>query len=112
LQRRRRLAGARGNPVELVQQLRDLPPEELIELLPSLHSTGAIGEEQHALRDAAQAVLQQKLATILANSLDTLNESIKTLNRSTTRLTKVGWWLTIVVGIVGIIVSIALAWRS
>lgn len=101
--RLQQLRSAQGNALEIVSRLAVQTPEEITELLPLLFSTGYKGEEQQALRDTAQAVLQQKLTGVLLESVGTLNGSITKLDASTARLTKVGWWLTVVVGVVGIV---------
>ena len=103
------LESAQGNALEIVSRLDGQTPEEITELLPSLYSTGYKGEEQQALRDTAQAVLQQKLTVALLESVGTLNDSMTALDASTAKLTKAGWWLTIVVGVVGVVASVAIA---
>lgn len=94
------LLAVQTDPVKLLEWLEAKTPLELNELLPGLSSTGTAGEERKALRDAIQTVLYRKLSGSL---LDAMNR----LDRSTAQLTKVGWWLTIVVGVAGIVVSIA-----
>lgn len=97
-----KLAREKGNPTEILQHLEAMSPRELTGILPALFSTGYRGEEQQALRDTVTSVLYRKLT-------DSLIDTIKTLDASTARLSKVGWWMTIVVGIVGIVVSLVLA---
>lgn len=98
-----RLLREEGNPADIVEHLEKMSPRELTSLLPGLFSSpGTIGAQREALRDTVNAVLYRKLS-------DSLTETIRSLDASTTRLSKIGWQLTIVVGIVGVIVSVVLA---
>jgi hypothetical protein len=98
-QRLNDIISVQDNPPELVHRLESLTPRELNELIPSLSSTGSAGEALHALRDTVQAVLYRKLA-------DSSIAAISDLNTATSRLTKVGWVLSIMLGILGILATI------
>ncbi len=84
---------------DIVAKLEQLDPAELSSLLPALHGTGGTGAHLEALRDAINAVIYRRTTASLV-------ESIRTLDRSTQRLTIAGWAITVVVGVVGVIVSI------
>ena len=96
------------DPPELLRQLDSLKVHELSELLPKLSRPGTWAYLDQALRDTVQAVIYRKLT-------ESLVESITNLDKSTARLARIGWWLTIVVGVVfgvaGILVSVLVAFR-
>jgi hypothetical protein len=98
------LARLEKEPLELLARLQSKTTEELNRFLPFFFSTGFAGERMHAMRDTVTAVLYRKVADSLIASIDRSAEV-------GTKLTKVGWWLTIVIGVVGIAVSVALALR-
>lgn len=105
-QRLKEVCDQQTHPPALLQLLDSLPVCKLSELLPGLSSTGCAYTpvEAQALRDTVQAVIYRKLT-------ESLVKSITDLDKSTGRLTKVTWWLTIVVGLAGILVSVVMAWR-
>jgi hypothetical protein len=98
-----RLLRGEGTPDEILQHLEPLSPRELTALLPSLFTTGTSHRE--ALRDTIGAILYRKL-------VESLIENVKALDASATRLARVGWWITVVVGVAGILVSMALTWSA
>ncbi|MBI4464452.1 MAG: hypothetical protein HY647_07085 [Acidobacteria bacterium] len=97
------LRSVKDNPPEFLRRLDLLTVRELSELFPAL-APGYAGAEQQTFRDTVQAVIYRKLT-------ESLVESITRLDTSTASLAKVGWWLTIVVGLVGILVSVVVALR-
>jgi len=99
-----RISGLQQRPQALLEHLETKSTGELNRLLPALFSTGYAGEEKHALRDTVIAVLYRKVGGSLAESIDRSADAAS-------RLTKVGWWLTVVIGAVGILVSVVLAFK-
>jgi hypothetical protein len=89
----------RADRMQLVARLNAKTPRDLIQLMPYLSGTGATGEELHAIRDATAATILAKLTGDLLNS-------IRTLSAATTRLTILGWILTAVLGVAGIVVPV------
>ena len=103
-QRLNELRNMNNDPPELLHRLDSMTLYELSELLPALSLTGDMAYQDQALRDTVQAVIHRKLT-------ESLIESITKLDSSTERLAKVGWWLTIVVGVAGILVSLVITFR-
>src|SRR2546425_1172530 len=99
------LLKAEGNPTEILGHLESMSPRDLTAILPTLFSTGTTGAQREALRDTINAVLYRKLT-------DSLIAAIRSLDASAERLEKVGWWITVVVGVVGILVTLAIAFPS
>jgi hypothetical protein len=96
-----KLLRAEGNLTEILGHLESMSPHDLTSVLPTLFSTGTTGAQREALRDTINAVLYRKLT-------DSLVDAIGSLDASAERLAKVGWWITIVVGVVGILVTVAI----
>jgi len=94
-----KLLRAEGNPTEILGALESMSPRDLTAILPTLFSTGTTGAQREALRDTINAVLYRKLT-------DSLIDAIRSLDASAERLAQVGWWITIVVGVVGVGVGI------
>jgi len=84
---------------------------DLIKFLSSLNSaasgsiTGAL-EESH--RQAIQCLIEEKLTAIHINALNQRNDSISNLKSSTTKLTKIGWFLTGLITLVSVLIPLYL----
>lgn len=96
-----RLVAARGQRPILLQDLDNTETAELVRLLPYFASTGMTGAELQALRDTIQATVQARLYRDLIGAVNGLNSS-------TTRLTKVGWVVSALLAVAGILVPLAL----
>ena len=82
---------------------------DLIKLLASMQgqSGSVVGAEAEAHRQAIQCLIEDKLTSILASSIHTLNES-------TTRLSKIGIAIAIIgviVAVVGVGVALVTLWQ-
>jgi|SRR6266487_2225789 len=87
-----------------INEHKDKSIPDLIDLMSSMQApSGSVaGAQVEAYRQAIQCLIDEKLTYSLINAINKLDES-------TTRLTKVGYWLTgigIFIGIIGTIASI------
>ena len=84
----------RGDQRTLIETVATWSPDEIASVMATLHSTAAAGAAEHALRDAVQSVLFAQLT--------------KRLSDASFWLTVVGWVLTVVVGIAGVVIPIVM----
>ncbi len=94
-----RVIRGEGKPAELVADLERMSPSDLTSILPSLFGTGGVSDLGMSLRDAGTAILYRRLS-------ESIVESLKALDRSTKRLTIVGWWITIAVGVASVVFAV------
>ena len=87
------------NAVEWATKLKEEDPIVISTIIAWLGSTGITGARFDALRDSAYSILETKMINQLIITLEKLD-------KSSSRLTKVGIALGVIIGILGVIVAL------
>jgi hypothetical protein len=97
---REQLVREGSNFARAADELEPLSPPDLVRVIPIL----GMASEPHGrlLAQTASALLSLKLSASLV-------QTMKSLDESNARLAKVGWWLTIAVGLAGVVVPLVIA---
>lgn len=85
-----------------VSALSAAQPEALAGIISRLGSTGTTGARFEALRESARAVLEERLTNRLI-------ETTQSLEAAATRLAKIGIAASVVIGVAGLLVTLAAA---
>jgi hypothetical protein len=83
----------------MVRRFEQMEPGKIAVLLAHLGSTGTTGATLEAVRDAGQAIIDQKLTDRLVSTLDKLDRSARWLSI-------VGILLSTIIGIAGILIPL------